>query len=63
MDQDEQIEVVRKILDRLVNDESPQWARIRKELQWNLFWPLAKAVFLFWLIYVVISMITSCGQS
>ena len=54
MDQDEQIEVVRKILDRLANDETPQWKRIRKEMQWNLFWPLAKAVFLFWLICVVI---------
>lgn len=55
MQKQELFEVAQQVLSHLANDDSPQWKSIRKEMQWTLFWPLAKAVFLFWLIYVVIT--------
>ena len=59
MEKEELFEVAQQVLSHLANDESPQWRRIRKEMQWTLFWPLTKAVFLFWLMHVVIVLISN----
>lgn len=63
MKKEELFEVVQQVLAHLANDETPLWRRIRKELQWMLFWPLAKAVVLFWLIYVVITIISNAAAA
>ena len=57
MTRDEQVEVVRQVLREFATDHSPLWRRIRKEMQWTIFWPLAQAIALYWTIYVAIGLI------
>ncbi len=59
MDRDEMFEAAQRVLLHFADNQTPEWKRIRKELQWTIFWPLAKAVFLFWLACVAILMMAA----